>query len=227
MYKKLAALAVCLGGTMLFGQDVMSVAPAGVAKVEVDNDQVRIIRFTEATGTKIPMHSHPAYVDIPFTNDVGTYTFPTGKPKTMKTTAGHVTFSPGVTHAGNNIGSGTSEGIMIELKTKPVGSVVNVATDQAKVAKKMTKVVLNNEYVRVMKVTIKPGGKLPLHSHPNFVVIYPDAGKARVTLQDGKSQDMDIPARSVRYNNAVSHSNENIGTTTVIAYVVELKTAAK
>jgi hypothetical protein len=90
------------GSFALLGQDVVGVAPAGMVKVEYDDPQVRVLRFTEAPGAKLPMHSHPAYVAVALRNDVSRYTFPDGRSSKEKTMAGQAIFSQAVTHASEN-----------------------------------------------------------------------------------------------------------------------------
>jgi beta-alanine degradation protein BauB len=79
---------VFLGSFALLGQDVVRVAPAGMVKVEYDDPQVRVLRFTESPGAKLPMHSHPAYVAVGLGNDVSRYTSPDGRSSEEKTKAG-------------------------------------------------------------------------------------------------------------------------------------------
>jgi quercetin dioxygenase-like cupin family protein len=42
--------------------------------------------------------------------------------------------------------------------------------DLVKVAPKICKVLLENDRVRVLEIRFKPGGKLPMHSHPAYIV---------------------------------------------------------
>src|ERR1051325_92354 len=91
----------CLGSTALLGQDVLKVAPAS-AKVEYVDSQIRVLRFKEPPGTKLPMHSHPAYVAVGLTDDVARYTFPDGKTAEQKSKPGQAEFANPVTHASEN-----------------------------------------------------------------------------------------------------------------------------
>src|SRR5262249_53501639 len=49
------------------------------------------------------------------------------------------------------------------------------------------KVLLDNEYVRVLDVRLKPGEKTPIHSHPNLVVYSLTGGAIKSTTADGKT----------------------------------------
>ena len=61
-------MAVALAAVTAFAQDVVQLAPDQV-KVVFENDRVRVLHFTEPGHSKLPMHSHPAYVTVGFTTD--------------------------------------------------------------------------------------------------------------------------------------------------------------
>lgn len=100
-----------------------------------------------------------------------------------------------------------------------------LAQDMAKVAPKNTKVLIDNDQVRVIEVWLKPGESLPMHSHPANVVYFETAGKGKSTTADGKVTETERKAGEAIYSEAISHSNQNTGTTPTKALVVELKTA--
>ena len=97
------------------------------------------------------------------------------------------------------------------------------AQDLVKVAPKNCQVLLDNDRVRVVRVVLKPGEKLPMHSHPANVVYSISGGRAKYTLTDGKTEERELKAGQTTWSEAVSHSTENIGTTASRALVVELK----
>src|SRR3984893_19299304 len=91
-------IAVPLAAVTAFAQDVVKLAP-DQAKVVFENDRVRVLHFTEPGHSKLPMHSHPAYVTVGFTNDHSKYSFPDGKTSDERSKAGDVTYSKALTHA--------------------------------------------------------------------------------------------------------------------------------
>lgn len=103
------------------------------------------------------------------------------------------------------------------------GSVV--AQDMAKVAPKNSKILLDNDQVRVIEVWLKPGESLPMHSHPANVVYFVTGGKTKTTMADGKITETEHKAGEAIWSDPVTHSNQNIGTALTKAVVVELKTA--
>jgi quercetin dioxygenase-like cupin family protein len=93
----------------------------------------------------------------------------------------------------------------------------------AKVAPKYTKVLVDNDQVRVMEVWLKPGESLPMHSHPATVVYFVTSGKVKTTTADGKVTEAERKAGDAMYNEPVTHTNENVGTAPAKVVVVELK----
>jgi quercetin dioxygenase-like cupin family protein len=107
-----------------------------------------------------------------------------------------------------------------------LGSFVS-AQDAATNCADMCKVILDNEHVRVIDYWVKPGGKLPMHSHPAAVTYFITGGKMKTTLADGKVNEMEPKAGEARWAEAVTHANENTGTTESHVIVVEMKQAMK
>jgi beta-alanine degradation protein BauB len=122
----------------------------------------------------------------------------------------------------------------LSLKISIVGNVVLVsltvllatsllAQDMVKVAPKNCTVVLDNDRVRVIRVVLKPGEKLPMHSHPANIVYTENSGKAKYTFAGGKTEEREAKAGQATWSEAISHSTENTGTTETHAVVVEIK----
>jgi quercetin dioxygenase-like cupin family protein len=97
------------------------------------------------------------------------------------------------------------------------------AQDMVKVAPKNCKVVLENDQVRVIRVVLKPGEKLEMHSHPANIVYSLTGGKAKYTSPDGKTTEREVKSGQAIWSEAVTHATENIGTTETRVLVIELK----
>ena len=100
------------------------------------------------------------------------------------------------------------------------------AQDVVQVAGDSHKVILENAQVRVLAVTLKPGQKAPMHSHPANVSYVLSDGKLRVTMADGKTVDKEPKAGTASWSEAVSHAVENIGSADFTQVQIELKNAA-
>jgi quercetin dioxygenase-like cupin family protein len=97
------------------------------------------------------------------------------------------------------------------------------AQDVAIVNRDNMKVTLDNEQVRVMEATLKPGVKEHLHSHPSSIVYVIVGGKVRNHTPDGKVSEDTFTAGQTLYRGPLTHWAENVGTTTIKLVVIELK----
>ena len=85
------------------------------------------------------------------------------------------------------------------------------------------KTILENENVRVLEYTDKPGEKTNKHHHPDFVLYALDSFKRRLTLGDGKQIEREFKKGEVMWMKEQIHIGENIGTTKTHVLIVELK----
>jgi len=90
------------------------------------------------------------------------------------------------------------------------------------VASNVYKFKMENDRVRVLTVTFKPGEKAKMHHHPDHVVYVLEGGKMKLTSQ-GKTDILELKAGDTVFLNAQNHEAENIGQTTLDLLVVELK----
>lgn len=96
-----------------------------------------------------------------------------------------------------------------------------VAQDMAKVDPEHVKVILDNDKVRMLDVQFKAGEKIPMHSHPGYILYSFAGGKTKTTLADGKMVDTEFKAGEARWNDAVTHANEAV--TDIHVLVIEMK----
>jgi len=76
--------------------------------------------------------------------------------------------------------------------------------------------------VRVLQVVAKPGDVAKMHHHPDRVIHVVKGGKMRLTI-GGKTQDNEIKAGSVTFNEAQDHEAKNIGNATIDFILMEVK----
>jgi quercetin dioxygenase-like cupin family protein len=86
-------------------------------KVEVENDEVRVVHFHYGPGEKSPMHSHPRNVVVWLTDSKFKGTTADGKSGEMQGKAGSVVWRDATVHMVENLGTAPSEGLIIEMKT--------------------------------------------------------------------------------------------------------------
>ena len=81
--------------------------------------------------------------------------------------------------------------------------------------------------MRVQYHDVAVGQTVPMHSHPNYVVYVLESFKARITLPDGTQRISERQAGDAYWNEAITHSVENIGQSDIHNLIVELKPGGK
>ena len=85
------------------------------------------------------------------------------------------------------------------------------------------KMLMENEQVRVLEMTLKAGESDQVHSHPSETVYFVKGGKVKIHLLDGGVADADIPDGHVMWHEEWTHRVENVGSSDVHAIIVEAK----
>jgi quercetin dioxygenase-like cupin family protein len=93
--------------------------------------------------------------------------------------------------------------------------VVTVAPD--------VKVLLENDKVRVLESTLKPGEVEGMHTHPAYVAYFLTPTTLKITTPDGNSSVKKPEAGKVLYGDSAEHQIENVGETLQRVLVIEIK----
>jgi hypothetical protein len=202
--------------------------------VDVENQWVRVIRERMGPRGKMPMHQHPlpGAVIVFLTDRHNVLTSQDGVRKELRDHAGDLMWSPASTHRSENLDNTPFEAVQIEPR-RPAGA---AAAGSAPVEKQDATVIdpkhyhveLENEYVRVIRVSIGPHEKLMMHTHPAMgaVLVHLTDQKIRIRLADGTTRDSNYSAKQVNWVDLVSaHQDENLGDATAKFIRVELKLA--
>ncbi|MFV8226092.1 hypothetical protein [Christiangramia aquimixticola] len=99
----------------LLAQDAAKIDPEHY-KVELENDQVRVLRIQYKPGEKSKMHSHPEGVVVFLTDSKGKMKTPDGKVHDLDEKAGKVLWTGPSSHEPANAGDNAFEIIQVELK---------------------------------------------------------------------------------------------------------------
>lgn len=83
-------------------------------------------------------------------------------------------------------------------------------------------VLLENDNVLVLKMTLAPGESDNWHKHNAETVYFQSGGKATITTTEG-ANTLEIPDGFTMWHDAWEHQVSNIGTTTIVAIIVEAK----
>ena len=94
--------------------------------------------------------------------------------------------------------------------------------DPMKVAKNVYKFIMENDRVRVLEASFRPGDKAIMHDHPDHVVYVLNDGKINIK-SSGKTDVLDLKKGQAMFLKAQSHEAENTGKTDLHLLVVELK----
>lgn len=100
--------------------------------------------------------------------------------------------------------------------------------DPAQLDPQMYHVIFDNNRYRVIEYRLAPGGKEPMHSHPNGALVYwfSSAGM-RTTQANGGVTETQSKAGEVVWRDPVTHKGENIGRTEAHSLIIEPKSACK
>ncbi len=103
------------------------------------------------------------------------------------------------------------------------------AQDPSKVMPRAYRVAFENDKLRVLEFTGRPGMGIcgeGMHSHPARLTVVLSDWRARATPLGGTPRDRERNAGEVFWSEAETHKVENTGTTNSRALIVELKTQA-
>jgi uncharacterized RmlC-like cupin family protein len=193
----------------------------------IDNDQVRVVKVTDQPHGKGSLHEHKL-------NRVMVYlqagrqdiTPQGGKKVTSEWKAGEVKWSPA---SGMHTSEITSDKpvTIVELEIKKAGDpskTVNTALDPLKVDPKDYKLEFENSQVRVVRVRMAAGRKVPLHEHVlNRVVVYLTDQNGSMTTADGQTTTAQHNAGDFSWGAPTKHVEQNNMDHTFEAVVVEFK----
>jgi beta-alanine degradation protein BauB len=104
------------------------------------------------------------------------------------------------------------------------------AQDPAKVMPRAYRVALENDKLRVLEFTGRPGMGVcgeGMHSHPEHLTIVLSDWKGVATTPDGKTAGRDKKVGDIFWAEAETHKVENTGKSNARVLIVELKAPAK
>ncbi len=87
----------------------------------------------------------------------------------------------------------------------------------------LSKVLMENDRVRVAEVRMKPGEKMPMHSHPSYLIYSFAPGRYQFTTPDGRTEIVEMDEGQTVWREAETHEVENIGTSESRVLVIDLK----
>lgn len=193
----------------------------------IDNEQVRVVTALDEPHKKGQPHEHQTNRVMIYLNAGRQEITPVGgKTQVLNLKAGEVRWSPA---SGMHTSEITSDAPvkMVEVLIKKDGDpskVVNTPLDPLKVDPKDYKLEFENSQVRVIRVKMPAGQKIPLHEHVlNRVVVYLTDQNGSMTTPDGKTDIAKHSVGEASWGGPTKHTEQNLKNTPFEAIVVELK----
>ncbi|MCX8105006.1 MAG: cupin domain-containing protein [Ignavibacterium album] len=100
---------------------------------------------------------------------------------------------------------------------------LSFAQDAVKVDPDNYKVEFENDQVRVLRISLDPGEKGIMHSHPDGVVVFLNDGEGKFTFPDGKTRESKFKSGQVIWAPAITHKGENTGKKSFEVIQIEFK----
>jgi uncharacterized RmlC-like cupin family protein len=211
----LATLAVMIP---LFGQG---------RSTPIDNDQVKVLKVTQAPHLKTGLHKHDVNrVMIYLNQGKQTIAYEGAKTVTLNWKPGEALWSPASgMHIAEIVSNDAVTIVEIELKKPGGGHAANASPlDPVKIDKKHYKVEFENDQVRVVRAKIGAREIAPMHEHSlNRIVTYITDQDFNVTSPDGKVEHVQHKAGDVSWGIPNKHKEENLSDKPFEVLVVELK----
>src|SRR5580700_3878676 len=102
-----------------------------------------------------------------------------------------------------------------------VSSTVILAQDAMQYGVKHLKLLAEDDKVRVLEYSPKPGDKTPVHSHPYAVVYVLKGGRVKYTMPDGSIKISELKTGQTLLRPPVTHSDEALDE--VDSLLIEIK----
>src|ERR1700752_3574601 len=88
---------------------------------------------------------------------------------------------------------------------------------------KHVKVDFENAQVRVLRITLGPHERVPMHEHPASVTVWLTDSHTRSSIPDGKVQERTFKAGEVAWATASTHMDENLSDQPLEGVWMEIK----
>lgn len=200
--------------------DPLVVAP-GDYTLELENDSVRVLR--EKAEGEAPMHSHRDRVSVYLTDINAVVTERGGEPVEAVRAADSVSWSDATTHGATL--EGEIELVSIELKELTGAEIPASEQDAAAVDSEHHVVELENDRVRVLRMTYPAGTTSPVHEHRPGVNVVLQGGTSRNVPEGGEPEEAAEATRGqvLWSEGSPPHATENLGDTDIVVIRVEMK----
>lgn len=191
-------------------------------ELELENDYVRVLRENLAGGDGGAMHSHRARVSVILKDAQVELTPRGGEPTFVTHEAGTASWSEPITHVG--VAQSDIENLSIELKDLEGEAITPSDIDATVVDPEHHVVELENDRVRVVRMTYPAGETSPVHDHPPGFAVFLSDGAVRNIPEEGEPTVIEFEYGDTRWGSGgPPHATENPGESDVEVLRVEMK----
>jgi quercetin dioxygenase-like cupin family protein len=192
--------------------------------VVLDNDYVKAVEFTLQPGDKLPMHEGRPRAVFALSDYAIRWT--EGGEISEKTwQQGDVHWHEDTNHAIENIGDTEARYLVVARKDSvlPSDEGYELASDASQVDTLHSSLLLDNEFVRVIEVSLPAGASQPMHDGINRLVYSLSDYTITYTSGNMRSNEVQTAAGTAHWHNADEHAVENTGETDAHWVIFEFK----
>ncbi len=196
------------------------------ASIVFENDYTRIIRITLEPGEEQPLHKGKSRAIYALTSYELEWQ-EEGEDKSQKSwSAGQAHWHEAGVHAAKNIGNSTAEYLVVERtgKALPECDMDALNNDVYTVASDRSSVLLENEHIKITKVSLPSGETIPEHSGINRIIYsLSDYTIDYTSDKEGEMNNKTSAKGEAHWHEACQHSLKNAGETAAEFLVLAMK----
>jgi quercetin dioxygenase-like cupin family protein len=202
--------------------DAVAAAPDRY-QVLKDSMGIRILKINYKPGDSSAIHSHPDNVLYVITGGKSEFMDTNGNKQEFNTPAGFTAIGPSETHSVKNIGTTTTDAILVEVnRPNKAADWQSEEKDAVQAAPQLYKVLKDSMNIRTVMATYKPGAASPMHFHPDHTAYVLESSRVEFTNKDGSKEVRQLDKGMALLIPSHTHSVKNIGTTTLKVLLVEV-----
>lgn len=199
-------------------EDIVVAAPEH-ARLLLENDHVAVMRFTLPPQAELPMHEGRARVVYSLSDYKLQYRTEIDPPIVRDLRQGEAHWHSAGPHSVRNVGPITAEYVVVARKSP--NPTPGVTSNLAALVPDQARVIFENEYAKVIEVTMAPGAKQPMHNAASRVVYSLTPAMIRFITSAGSAAN-EYAEGDVHYHEGGEHQVENLSNETVRFVIFEL-----
>jgi hypothetical protein len=195
-------------------EDIVVAAPDKV-EVLLDNQYVKVTKFMLKPDDTLPMHKGGPRTIYSLSDYTLKWKEGAEEEVTKNWQAGDVHWHDATPHAAENTGNSDAQYLVLTRKAQALPGVMeyDINEDASKADSAHSKVLYDDENVRVVEVNLEPGAKQFMHHGINRIIY--SLTNYTINYQSGENEPVEntFAAGDCHWHGADAHSVENIGDT--------------